>query len=283
MPIAGYETRYKYWQAMEFTGREWLELHNRAESWGLVFLCSPFSLAAARFLQPLVPAWKVASGEISNRPLLEAMVATGKPILLSTGMSKIDEIGDALDFIAARCGHDNYPSLTFQTTSEYPVVPGHVGLNELHELRLFTDNRFVGLSDHSGSIHTGLAATALGADALEVHVCWNKQGFGPDVSSSITVDELKQLVEGVKWINRITNNPVDKDEMAERLKPTRELFTKSAFANDRNAWRLPGWAVQESDIVMKKPGTGLSMEQVIGRTVIRQVSAGQMLSEADFE
>lgn len=280
VPIAGYESRYAYWEAMEFTPDQWSTLAGKAIFKGLEFLCSPFSMKALGLLVPLVEAWKVASGEIGNKPLLEAMVKTGKPILLSTGMSTIDELGQAEQRFPK-----NYPYLAFQTTSEYPVPPEHVGLNEMVDMQTDLQERrtLVGLSDHSGSPYTGLAAVALGADAIEVHVTWSKKAFGPDVSSSLDLDELKVLVDGVRWIDRIRNNPVDKDAMAEQLAPTRALFTRSAFLNGSYLNTVPGMVVDESMIAMKKPGTGLKLEEVVGRKFRRTVMSGQMLSEDDFE
>ena len=288
VPIAGFEFRYDYWEEMQFTWLQWQQLaahtkqsrtfslHHR----DLEFLCSPFSLKALEMLDPLVPAWKVASGEVTNKPLIEAMVKTGKPILLSTGMSTFNDILNALDLIEA--GSKEYPFLVFQTTSEYPVPPEDVGLNELTDFKKSLIQP-VGLSDHSGSPYTGLAAVALGADALEVHVTWDKRQQGPDVSSSLAIDELKVLVEGTRWIERIRNNPVDKDAMAEKLAPTRALFTRSAFLNGSYAQAVAGMTVSEKMIVMKKPGTGLKLEEVVGRKLVRTVESGTMLTEADFE
>lgn len=286
VPIPGYESRYAYWQAMEFSPAEWRALNLRAEIQNLEFLCSPFSLKALEMLDPLVPAWKVASGEVTNKPLIEAMVKTGKPILLSSGMTPWKGLSDGID--VAQIGI-SVPYLIFQSTTEYPCSPEDIGLNIMEDLRYF--NMPVGLSDHSGSPYTGLAAVTLGADALEVHVTWDKRQQGPDVSSSLTIDELKVLVEGTRWIERIRNNPVDKDAMAEKLAPTRELFTKSAFAFNRNGpgtntVYAPGAVLGNGCVVFRKPGTGITPDQwskYENLPLKRPVTAGQMLSEADFE
>lgn len=277
VPIAGYPSRYAYWQAMEFNEYQWSALKARSGGAGLAFLCSPFSLKALEILDPLVPAWKVASGEVTNKPLIDAMVKTGKPILLSTGMSTEVETLEVAQWLApAR------PWLLFQSTTEYPCQPEHIGLNRLSDVG---PGFFRGLSDHSGSPYTGLAAVALGADALEVHVTWDRRQQGPDVSSSLTLDELKTLVEGARWIERIRNNPVDKDAMAEKLAPTRALFTRSAFLNGYDGIEAfsSGIVLEEKFIAMKKPGTGLQMVDVVGRTLVRTIESGHMLSAADFE
>jgi N-acetylneuraminate synthase len=109
-----------------------------------------------------------------------------------------------------------------QCTSEYPTPAEHVGLNVIWELRARVDCP-IGLSDHSGTIYAGLAAVALGCDVLEVHVCFSRQQFGFDVSSSITIEDLRRLVEGVRFIEK-AKTPVDKDALAKELEPMRLLF-----------------------------------------------------------
>ena len=113
-----------------------------------------------------------------------------------------------------------------QCTSAYPCPPENIGLNLLPFFR----DRYgcsVGLSDHSGTIYAGLAAVTLGATMLEVHVTFSREMFGPDVPASITLEELRQLVDGIRFIEAMTAHPVDKDAMAETMVPLRHLFTKS--------------------------------------------------------
>src|SRR5947207_3903509 len=156
-----------------------------------------------------VAAWKVASGEFNNTQLLDAMLDTGLPVLLSTGMSRLAEIETAVNRIRAKAAYVT----VMQCTSEYPCTPEKVGINMLQVFR----RRFgcgVGLSDHSGTSYRGLAAAALGIDALEIHVTMSREMFGPDVKASVTTAELRQLVDGIRFIERMRLNPVSKDEMA---------------------------------------------------------------------
>jgi N-acetylneuraminate synthase len=208
------ETRFDYWRRMEFSPEQWWSLAAHATAQGLIFLCSPFSVEAVKILDPLVPAWKVPSGEITNKPLLGAIAETGKPAILSTGMSTEQEEQEALGFFV----ENDAPWAILQCTSQYPCPPERLGLNHLRQ-----DSWSHGLSDHSGTIYAGLAAAALGCDILEVHVCFSKDQFGFDTSSSITMAMLKQLVEGVRFIEK-AKTPVDKDELAKELKPMRDLF-----------------------------------------------------------
>jgi len=163
----------------------------------------------------------------------------------------------------------------------YPTPPEKIGLNLIPFFRE-RYNCAVGLSDHSGTIYAGLAAATIGIEVLEVHVTLSKEMFGPDVPASITTAELRHLVDGVRFIEKITVNPVDKDNLGKNLAPMRALFTKSVVAR----FDLPaGTILQESHLTVKKPGTGIPSSQLsalIGRTLGRQVIADQILQFSDF-
>lgn len=212
------ETRYEYWQRTAFNANEWYWLKHHANERGLIFLCSPFSVEAVTLLDPLVPAWKVASGEVANIALLDAISETRKPLLISTGMSTQEEIESLVWAAEQYC-----PLALLQCTSQYPTPPEHVGLDALRRLR--RHRHPAGLSDHSGTIYAGLAAVALGCDVLEVHITFSREMQGFDTASSITTAELRQLVEGVRFIEK-ARQPVDKDALAKKLEPMRELFMR---------------------------------------------------------
>src|SRR6267142_2565050 len=220
------ERRYDYWKRMEFTEAQWHDLKRHADQRGLLFLSSPFSIEAVELLERVgVDAWKVASGEVSNTPLFERLAATGVPILLSTGMSPLLEIDAAVKQVKSY----NVPLAVLQCTSSYPCPPEKVGLNLIPIFRERYDCS-IGLSDHSGSIYPGLAAASMGIDLLEVHVTLSREMFGPDVPVSVTTRELRQLVEGVRFIGQRMSHPVDKDTAAGDVAAMRHLFTKSVVA-----------------------------------------------------
>jgi N-acetylneuraminate synthase len=269
------ETRYDYWKRMEFTEAQWLGLAHHALRVGLVFLSSPFSMAAVDLLERVgVPAWKVASGEVSNLPMIERMASTGKPVLLSSGMSGWQELDRAVEVVQSK----GAPLAIFQCTTAYPAPPERVGLNVLAELR----ERYscpVGLSDHSGAIFAGLAAATLGADMLEVHVTFSRQAFGPDVSASLTFDELADLVLGVKFIEKALGNPVDKDAEEKGAEELRTTFGKSVVAA-RDLSK--GTVITSEDLAAKKPGWGIPavrLSELVGRTLLRDLAADEMIRE----
>jgi N,N'-diacetyllegionaminate synthase len=272
-------TRYDYWRRMEFTEEGWQGLAEHARARGILFLSSPFSVQAVDLLERIgMPLWKIASGETSNAMLLDRILDTRKPVLLSTGMSPIEEV----DAAVARVRTRDVDVGVFQCTTAYPCPPEKIGLN----LIPFYRERYgcwVGLSDHSATIFPGLAAAALGIDMLEVHVTLSREMFGPDVVASVTTQELRQLVEGIRFIERMNGHPVDKDASAKETAPLRRLFTRSLVASTD----LPaGTVIAREHVAIKKPGTGLApdrLDDIIGRRLARPVAADQVLAVDDIE
>ena len=255
-------------------------LRRHAEERGLAFLSSPFSLEAVDLLRGVgAAAWKLASGEVDNPQLLDAVAETGPPVLLSSGMSGWTELDRAVKGLkAAGAG----PLAVLQCTSAYPVDPGEIGLNVLAEIHA----RYgcaSGLSDHSGKIYPSLAAVALGARVLEVHVTLSREMFGPDMAASVTSSELRTLVDGVRAIEAALASPVDKDTVAAELAPMRTLFSRSLVA--RHA--LPaGHVLEAGDLVAKKPGGGIPptrLETLVGKRLRRALRTDEPLREKDTE
>jgi len=273
------KNRYDYWKRMEFTEDGWRGLADHARERGILFLSSPFSIQAVELLDRIgMPLWKIASGETSNAILLERILDTGKPVLLSTGMSPIEEVDAAVARVRAR----NVDVGVFQCTTAYPCPPEKVGLN-LIPLYRQRYGCWVGLSDHSATIYPGLAAATFGIDMLEVHVALSREMFGPDVVASVTTPELRQLVEGIRFIERMNAHPLDKDASAKETAPLRKLFTRSLVARAD----LPaGTVIAREHVAIKKPGTGLApdrLDDIIGRRLARSVVADQVLGADDIE
>lgn len=273
------KTRFDYWRRMEFSGEQWLGLKVHAEAKGLFFLSSPFSLEAFELLRNIgVPAWKVASGEIATSPLIHAIAAAGQPVMLSTGMSDIDEIDRAVALVqSADC-----PLAVLQCSSIYPCPPEALGLNLIQDFRA----RYgcaTGLSDHSGTTYAGLAAATLGAEVIEVHVTLSREMFGPDVCASVTTSGLRDLVNGVRFIERARSCPVDKGAVPDTVAGLRDIFMKSVVA--RTDLRA-GSILTEDELALKKPGGGLppgKIHELIGRRLRCDVLRDQMIRASDLE
>ncbi len=271
-------SRYAYWERTAFTEDQWCALRRHAEERGLKFLSSPFSMeAVALLLRVGVFAWKVASGELSNWPMIDRMVETRLPMLLSTGMSSVREIDEAV----ARVKPHSVSLVVLQSTSAYPCPPEKIGLNMLPWFRA----RYacaVGLSDHSGVVYSGLAAATLGVEVLEVHVALSRDMFGPDVVASLTPAELQQLVEGIRFIEAIKQHSVDKDALALELTPLRQIFTKSVATS---ADLAAGMVLRKEHLVAKKPGMGIpagQLEMVVGRRLRCNKAKDEPLYEEDL-
>jgi N,N'-diacetyllegionaminate synthase len=272
-------TRYQYWKRMEFSEDQWAGLATHARQRGLLFLSSAFSIAAVEMLERIgMPLWKVGSGESFNTQLVDRMALTGSPVLLSTGMSALADI----DAAVARVRAAGAPVGVFQCTTAYPCPAEKIGLNMLSVYR----ERYgclVGLSDHSATVYPGLAAAALGVDVLELHVTLSREMFGPDVPASVTTAELRQLVEGVRFIERMQASPVNKDAMAVDTAPLRRIFTRSLVAARPLA---AGSVIRREDVLLKKPGTGLPpdrLDDIVGRRLRRSVDADALLAVEDIE
>ncbi len=271
-------TRYDYWKRMEFSKEQWKELAEHARNEGLIFLSSAFCKPAVDLLKSIdIPAWKVGSGEYKSKELVSYMAETGSPILLSTGMSKYDEIAEMISTI------EEYgtPYALFQCTSKYPSKFESVGLNILDE---FSDQFDcpVGLSDHTGSIYPSLAAIARGVDILEVHLTFDRRMFGPDSTASLTVEELETVVQMRDAVHVMDKNPVNKNKMAESLSKTRSLFSKS-IATVKELSK--GTVLTEDLIEPKKPATGIpyaAKDKVINARLSNDVPPNRLLTWDDL-
>jgi N,N'-diacetyllegionaminate synthase len=272
-------TRFDYWKRMEFSRTQWRDLSAHALDKGLVFLSSPFSMEAVELLEEIdMAAWKIGSGETSNLPMLEKIAATGKPVLLSTGMSSWAEIDEAISTVRSV----NADLAVFQCTTSYPCPPEKIGLNLLHEFQARYDCP-IGLSDHSGTIFPSLAVVPLGAKLIELHTVFSKECFGPDVNSSVTISELGQLVQGIRFIESILNSPIDKDQQSKQLADLSRLFGKSLYIRRD----LPkGHVLSIDDVALKKPGTGIPakrLNDVLGKKLTKSYQSNEQLREIDFE
>jgi N,N'-diacetyllegionaminate synthase len=273
-------TRFDYWKRMEFTAEQWAGLKAHADERKLVFLSSPFSGEAVELLRKLgMPAWKVASGELTNLPMIGEMARDGRPLMLSTGMSPLAEIDAAVAVVNAA----NVPFAIFQCTTQYPSPPEAIGLNVLSELRARFDCA-VGLSDHSGTIYPALAACAEHrVEIVEVHLTMSRQMFGPDVAAPVTPSELRMICDGVRFIERMRYAPLDKTNVDGSIAAMRDIFFKSVVAAHDLA---AGTVLMREHLGLKKPGNGIpaaQLQSVIGKTLRTGVGRDEPLKFEDFQ
>ena len=271
------EPRMAYFERTGFSTVKWKQLAAHAKERGVTFLSSPFSLEAVDLLEDVgIPAYKVPSGEVTNLPLLERLASTGKPVLLSSGISNWDELDRAVAVL-----HDAVPLTLLQCTSAYPCPPEGVGLNVMGEMR----ERYgapVGFSDHTLGFAAPFAAAALGATVIEKHFTFSRLMYGSDAKHSMEPDDFRSLCSGLREIWRMTSNPVNKSDNA-RFAEMKRIFQKSIVT----ARELPAGArLTREMLAFKKPGDGIpaaDYQSLVGRTLRRALPADHKLSSQDFE
>ncbi|MBI3951351.1 MAG: N-acetylneuraminate synthase family protein [Acidobacteria bacterium] len=272
------EPRYEYFERTAFTSNQWQELKDHCDESGIEFLSSAFSIEAVELLESVgVARYKIPSGEVTNLPLLEVIAQTGKPILLSSGMSAWAELDDAVNTILPH--HDRLTLL--QCTSEYPCPYEEVGLNvmvEMHERYRLP----VGLSDHTLTAYASLAAVVLGASVIEKHLTFSRCMYGSDARHSLEPNEFTELVQGIRAVETMLSSPVEKDASAARLKGMKEIFEKSVVS----LTDIPAGAVITVEMVgVKKPGTGIParrLPEIVGRRAARRIAEDRLILEDDL-
>ncbi len=272
-------TRMEYWKRMEFPEEEWAGLKKHCEECGMEFLATPFSIAAVEMLERLdVKRYKVGSGDVNNLLMLDRIASIGKPVLLSSGMSSWEELDRAIAHVQK---HHSLLSLMHCTTA-YPCPPERCGLATISGMK----QRYslpVGYSDHSGTLFAGLGAVALGAELLEFHVCFDRRMFGPDAKASLTIDEVRTLAEGVRFLEKaiaVSNFREDASEFDE----WKTLFGRSLSTNTDLA---AGTVILKQVLETRKPaGRGIpaeDYERLLGKKLIRSLDAGAFINWSDVE
>ena len=269
------KTRFDYWKRMEFTVDQWKILKKRCDEKGVEFLASPFSNNAVELLEEVgVKKYKIGSGEVSNFLLLEKIARTGKPVLLSSGMSSYSELDKTVDFLKEK----KISFSILQCTTAYPTKPEEYGLNIISELK-DRYNVSIGYSDHSAKVETCIAAVALGAEILEFHAVFSRESFGPDASSSLEIDEIANLVKSTQNIAIAKDNPVDKSD-TDKFSELKLIFEKSLAVNKD---LTKGHTLTFEDLEAKKPKTygidASDFRKVIGKELKMDIKKWDFLTE----
>ena len=270
------EPRLEYFRRTAFSVEQWGALKRRCADAGVVFLSSPFSLEAVDLLEEVgVDTYKVPSGEVSNTPLLERIALTGKPVLLSSGMSDWAELDRAVSTLGV-----GGPVTVMQCTSLYPCTPEKVGLNVILEM----GKRYglpVGFSDHTLGSAAAFAAAALGATVIEKHFTFSRRMYGSDAANAMEPGEFRAFAEGLRAIWQMRAHPVDKNDVSD-FAEMRHVFQKSVVA----ARNLPaGHVLAFEDLAFKKPGDGIpsgAYAELLGRKLARSIEKNQKLQLQDL-
>ena len=253
------------------------ELKRYTESLGMIWISTPFSRAAADFLETLdVPAYKIGSGEADNLPLIRHIAKKGKPVIMSTGMQTIETLRASVQ-ILEDAGVD-YALL--ECTNLYPSPAEIVSLKGVTELRNAFPNAVVGFSDHSIGPEMALASVALGAAILERHYTDSRYRKGPDISCSMDPAELRFLIDRSREIWVAANN--DK----QRSGPEEDVYRFARASVVADADLPAGHVITEQDIWARRPGSGeiagYEFDKVVGRRLTRAVTRNTQLKWSDL-
>ncbi|MGE3539052.1 MAG: N-acetylneuraminate synthase family protein [Candidatus Tectimicrobiota bacterium] len=251
-------------------------LKDYVEAKGMIYLCTPFSRAAAERLENMgVWGYKIGSGECNNYPLVQHIASYGKPVILSTGMNDVRTIAPAVDILRQA----QVPFALLHCTSMYPTPYDKVRLGAIQTLADCFPDAVLGLSDHSLGNYTCFAAVGLGARILEKHFTSDKTWPGPDVPISLDPRELHELIEGSQAIYMALGG--SKDILPEE-QPTID-FAYACVVTIRDI--APGEPLTKDNIWVKRPGTGeikaVHFQDVLGKTAQRELPKDLQLSWAD--
>lgn len=244
-----YKTQFDMLKSLELSKAQFKELFFYCKKQNIMFLSTPFDYESARFLNKLgVSYFKISSGDITNIPLLRKIAGYKKPVILSTGMSTLEEVKEAVKAIYSK---NNEKLILLHCTSNYPVKYKDVNLGAMDTLRK-TFNVPVGYSDHTLGIEVAVAAVALGASVIEKHFTLDKQMEGPDHSASLEPHEFRFMVKSIRNIQTAIGSSVKKAQASET--DTKSIARKSVVAaND-----IPRFAkITRKMLTVKRPGTGI--------------------------
>lgn len=250
---------------------EFLELEKYCRQVGIQFLSTPFDLKSIDFLNPLVGIWKIPSGEITNLPYLEKISKIQKPIILSTGMSELEEVNNALKVLRS---NGNKEITLLHCTTEYPVPYDEVNLRAMQKLK----REFgypTGYSDHTSGIEISVAAAAMGAVVIEKHFTLDRNMQGPDHKASIEPDELAFLVKAIRHVDLALG--CEKKELMPSEIKNRSVARKSIVAA-RDIKK--GEVFKEENLTTKRPGDGISpmkWHEVLGLAAARDFKRDELI------
>ena len=268
------------WHVMErcaLSKDEEAELKRYSEELGMIWISTPFSRAAADFLEELdVAAYKIGSGEADNLPLIRHIAKKGKPVIMSTGMQTIDTIRASVQILEDA----GVEYALLECTNLYPSPAEIVSLRGVTDLKNAFPNAVVGFSDHSIGPEMALASVALGACILERHYTDTRYRKGPDIINSMDPSELRHIIDRSKEIWIAANTPKQRTEAEEPV----YAFARASVVADKD---LPeGHVITEADIWARRPGSGeiagYEFDKVVGKTLTRAVTRNTQLKWSDL-
>lgn len=269
----GVGNQYEMLKKLELSYEEHAILKKYCEEKGIMFISTPFDFESVDLLEELnIPLYKISSGDLTNIPLLRYIAKLNKPMIVSTGMANLGEVETAVEAIKS-FGNDRISLL--HCTSNYPTKYEDVNLNAITTLK----NAFklsVGYSDHTVGIEVPIAAVAMGAEIIEKHFTLDKEMEGPDHKASLNSEELKDMVEGIRNIEKAFGDGIKKCNDSE--KNTKKIARRSIVASKLIS---KGEVITYNNITFMRPSNGISphlADFVIGKVAVCDICPEELIT-----
>ena len=261
----------------ELTVSEHLQIFEFCKEIGIAYLCTPWDHISVNNLEDFgVTAYKIASADLTNSPLIEAIAGTGKPLIFSTGMSVFNEVKSTAAFLKEK----SVDFAILHCNSTYPAPFDDINLKWMLELQKL--HPYVGYSGHERGIAVSIAAVALGANIIERHLTFDRTLEGPDHSASLLPEEFSEMVAGIRQVEAALGSGVSRT-VSQGEMINKENLGKSLVASRRIA---SGTKIGREDILVKSPGQGLSpllMGKLIGKTISREMDFEDFFYDTDID
>ena len=273
-------SQYEMLKKLEMPESWYNDLIDLANKLGIRFLSTGFDEQSIDFLNSLsIDIFKIPSGEITNKPYLEHIAKKGKPVIISTGMSSINEISQAIQILTIN--HILKENITIlHCNTEYPTPMSDVNLKAMLSLKEQFGVK-IGYSDHTLGIEVPIAAVALGAEVIEKHFTLDKNMDGPDHKASLSPIELTDMVKAIRNIELAISGSGEK-VVTESERKNMAIARKSIHLKKEIK---SGHIIEFNDLIMKRPGNGISpmqIDEVIGKKVVRDLNEEHMLAFNDL-
>lgn len=269
------ETQFAMLKRLELPLEAFADLAAYSAKSGVGFMSTPFDLEAANFLDRIgMATFKVSSGDLTNTPLLRALGAKGKPIILSSGMATIGEVEQAVQTLES-AGVAIKDITLLHCTTEYPAPAEEVNLRAMETLRTAFPGATIGYSDHTQGIEIPIAATALGAQVIEKHFTLDRSMDGPDHTASLEPAELAAMVNAIRRVSTALGDGRKRPTASEL--PNRAVARKSIVATRQIA---KGETLTADNLAVRRPGNGLSptrWDEIIGTAATRDYAQDEPL------
>jgi len=264
-------------EALEFNREQYIELQRYAAELGLTMFATAFDFPSADFLADLdMPAFKIASGDLVNIPLLKYIARFGKPMVISTGGSTLEDVQRAYDAVMPI--NPNFCLL--QCTANYPVDPEDMNLRVISTLRDCFKDTVIGLSDHQNGIAMAVVAYTLGARVIEKHFTMNRAWRGTDQAFSLEPAGMRRLVRDLQRARTALGDGIKRPIPVEQ-RPMTKMRKKLVAVRDLPA----GTRLTEAEVALKSPGDGLppyELENVLGKVICRDLKEDENITFADL-